>query len=437
MATKPTTTRSITDASIAAFTCPAEKGQEFLRDRKTTGLCVRATPSGTKTFVFESKLKGKTIRLTLGTVGLMTLEQARTQALANATLLDQGKDPREIERERQEAERVQKETEAAQEITGLEVWEKYAQAKASTWAPATKADAVQLTTPGRPKKNGEGMTQQGVLYPLLSRPLKCITTELVEAWGREQNAQRATTTAKAWRNLRAMLNWCNEREEFEFSMPQGKSNPLNAGGRLRDVFKKTGVKNDAIEREQLKSWFDVALKQNPITSAYLQVLLLTGSRAGEIRNLRWENLDFRWKTITISAGLYDQRVIPMTPYIEYLLSRLPTRNDWIFTSTRLNAADARMKSPNKAMKRVCVHAGIPHVSLHGLRRSFATLTEWLEIPVGVVAQIQGHAPSALAEKHYKRRPVDMLRKYAERIETWILEQAGVKFTPAPTLRLVA
>ena len=35
--------------------------------------------------------------------------------------------------------------------------------------------------------------------------------------------------------------------------------------------------------------------------------------------------------------------------------------------------------------------------LHRLRRSFNSLTEWLETPAGVVAQIMGHKPSATAE----------------------------------------
>jgi integrase len=69
--------------------------------------------------------------------------------------------------------------------------------------------------------------------------------------------------------------------------------------------------------------------------------------------------------------------------------------------------------------------GVNSLTLHGLRRSFASLTEWLEIPAGVVAQIQGHKPSATAEKHYKRRPLDLLRLHHEKIEAWILEQAGV------------
>ena len=39
----------------------------------------------------------------------------------------------------------------------------------------------------------------------------------------------------------------------------------------------------------------------------------------------------------------------------------------------------------------------------------------------------GHKPSATAEKHYTVRPLDLLRVHHERIEAWILEQAGIVF----------
>jgi intergrase/recombinase len=45
--------------------------------------------------------------------------------------------------------------------------------------------------------------------------------------------------------------------------------------------------------------------------------------------------------------------------------------------------------------------------------------------VGVVAQIQGHKPSAIAEKHYRRRPIDLLRKWHDQIEAWMLKQADL------------
>ena len=38
------------------------------------------------------------------------------------------------------------------------------------------------------------------------------------------------------------------------------------------------------------------------------------------------------------------------------------------------------------------------------------------LPVGVVAQLMGHKPSATAEKHYTVRPLDLLRVHHEKIE---------------------
>ena len=86
-----------------------------------------------------------------------------------------------------------------------------------------------------------------------------------------------------------------------------------------------------------------------------------------------------------------------------------------------------MSKPHKPHSIACAVAGIEGLTLHGLRRSFKSLTEWLEIPAGVVAQVMGHKPSATAEKHYTVRPLDLLRVHHEKIEAWILEQAGVSF----------
>ena len=49
------------------------------------------------------------------------------------------------------------------------------------------------------------------------------------------------------------------------------------------------------------------------------------------------------------------------------------------------------------------------------------------MPVGVVAQVMGHKPSATAETHYTIRPLDLLRVWHSRYDAWILEQAGIKF----------
>jgi hypothetical protein len=60
-----------------------------------------------------------------------------------------------------------------------------------------------------------------------------------------------------------------------------------------------------------------------------------------------------------------------------------------------------------------------------LRRSFDTLSKWCEVQVEAVAELQGNKPSAIAEKHYRRRPLDPLSNWHDQIEVWMLEQAGI------------
>ena len=43
----------------------------------------------------------------------------------------------------------------------------------------------------------------------------------------------------------------------------------------------------------------------------------------------------------------------------------------------------------------------------------------------------GHKPSALAERAYRRRPLDLLRVWHAKLEAWILKEAGVAFAPLP------
>jgi integrase len=121
-----------------------------------------------------------------------------------------------------------------------------------------------------------------------------------------------------------------------------------------------------------------------------------------------------------------------------LLMSLPRRNEWVFSSTA--SASGRLVEPSIQHRRACAVAGIDGLTLHGLRRSFANLTEWLDIPGSITAQIQGHAPQGARETNYKRRPLDLLALHHAKIEAAFLEWAGIDFEPQSEpgkLRVVA
>ena len=200
-----------------------------------------------------------------------------------------------------------------------------------------------------------------------------------------------------------------------------------------------GTKSDVLQRGQLAAWFThVRQLQNPRIAAALQNMLLTGARPGEVLALRCDDVKTPRNGLTIRDKVEGQRAIPLTPCVAHLLAALPRRNAWVFSSP--TSKTGCLTEPNTPHTRPCVSAGLDGLTLHGLRRSFDSLTEWLEAPAGVVAQIMGHKPSAIAEKHYKRRPLELLALHRARIEARGLEHAGVTFDAkaAPgALRVVA
>ena len=85
-----------------------------------------------------------------------------------------------------------------------------------------------------------------------------------------------------------------------------------------------------------------------------------------------------------------------------------------------DTATGCLTEPNNPQTRACKAAGLEGLTLHGLRRSFKNLTEWLEVPIDMETQIQGNKPSATAEKHDSVRPLKLLRVhfYASRAGFW-------------------
>lgn len=462
---------------IAEFGCPEGKQQAFLWDTEAPGLAVRATANGAKAFIFESKLNRRTIRITLGDVRAWVLKSvwkdgkeiqrgAREEASRLKTLIDQGKDPRQVSADEMAASEARQQEQATaalaieeqarrNQITLGEVWGRYIEARRSKWGERHLFDHFKVIEPERTK--GEGDTARtltaGVLASLAPLALSALTPERVGEWLEAEIPKRGTQAALAFRLLRAFINWCEEQTEYKgIAAPDACARKVS-----REHLPKPKAKTDALQREQLRLWFESVRRiQNPTISIYLQGLLLTGPRREELANLRWDDVDFQWNSLTIRDKVEGERTIPLTPYFASLLRVLQAKNEtaptvrrlrtlkergeewkpspWVFSSP--TSETGKLEEPSIAHRKALAAAGLPPVSLHGLRRSFGSLSEWCEVPVGVVAQIQGHKPSATAEKHYRVRPLDLLRMWHTRIEAWILEQAGIEFKAEQPPQLV-
>lgn len=359
----------------------------------------------------------------------MSIETARQEAHRLRGLTEQGIDPREIERQQDAEQTASKAAAAVQAVTVGEVWIEYMAARKQHWGVRHHADHAKLVQPGgelaKRGTRGRGVTIAGPLNSLMALPLRDLTAPVIEAWAATEAMTRPTSARLAWRCLKAFFTWCTEQPEYAPAMPS--VNPAKTK-KARESLGKAGIKQDALLREQLPAWFSAVQNvSNPIAAAYLQTLLLTGARPGEVLGLRWDDINTKWHGLTIRDKVEGERVIPLTPYVSHLVHSLPRRGEWVFSSSSKDPKAQTLSIPRNPHLTACKVAGIDGLTLHGLRRSFKSLTEWLEIPAGVVAQIMGHKPSATAEKHYTVRPLDLLRVHHEKIEAWILEQAGIVF----------
>lgn len=419
---------NFTAERISEFKCKLGVKQSIYWDGKTPGLGLRVTSTGSRSYIFETKLHGKTLRLTIGNPKAWPLGKAQKEASRLKVMTDQGIDPRQVKEDQAAALKAvtaaKKIQEAREIVTVGKAWGEYIEAMQSTWGKLHLHDHMRaMQTGGEKRTRSNKLTEPGTLASLAIVRLIDLTNERLIAWAKIEGTKRPARARNARTLLSTFLNWCITHPTYSAIIT---SNPAQN----KDVKKylgKPSPKNDALQREQLPAWFNT-IKQihNPVISAYLQCLLLTGARPNELITLCWEDIDFQWNSVTIKDKVKGLRVIPLTPYVGYLLSSMPRRNQWVFSSP--TSASGHLVEPRIAHDKACKIAGLD-VTLHGLRRSFASLCEWIETPAGIAAQIQGHKPQGVREKHYIRRPLDLLRVWHVKIEEWILEQAGIKFEP--------
>lgn len=356
----------LTAGRITNFKCDEGKAQAFLWCAEVPGLGVRATAnSDSKRYIFQAKVKGQSMRVTIGNVSSWSIAQAQAEARRLQTMIDNGDDPRQVKADKEAAKMeaiLAKKLEAEdlevqrvrESITVSMVWDEYLKARQPHWGARHYADHLDaMQKGGEIRKRSHKLTEPGTLRPLAEVRLIDLTTEMVSEWAKMESKKRPGRARLANRLFSVFLTWCAQepayREIVKFNPTKNKS--------VRELLGKPAKKNDVLQREQLPAWF-AAVKQiaNPVISAYLQCLLLTGARPNELPALRWTDIDFQWNNLTIRDKIEGQRVIPLTPYIKHLLAGLPRRSEWVFSSP--TAASGHLTDPHDAHYKVCAVPGL-------------------------------------------------------------------------------
>ena len=185
---------NFTAERVAAFKCQQGKQQSIYWDGKSPGLGLRVTSAGAKSYVFETSMHNKTIRVTIGDVRTWTIGKAQAEARRLRTLTDQGIDPR-LERVKQRARVAAEHAEIKRNVVTLgDAWEEYLKARKAKWSDRTYKDHVRLSSMGgADKKIGKGETKAGPLAELMPLRLAELSGIRIAEWLIEESKTRPTS----------------------------------------------------------------------------------------------------------------------------------------------------------------------------------------------------------------------------------------------------
>ena len=411
------TRMKLTKPAIDKIDCSDKNKPTFFWDEKTPGFGVKVTPKNNKSYIFQGRIGLQNRRIKIGDVDVWKLDEARKYAQELAIMCHKGIDPL-IERKKALADNKELlKQEKRKTIKFKDVWFEYLKARQPNWRPRSYQDHIELSRGGYdPEKNSVYTSQP--IFQLFEYKLSELTADVLCDW-LDHNDFRPTTSAKAYRLTRAFLNWCEEHEDYENLVPPKSYNSK----KVKDKVPSPKAKNDCLMKQHLKPWFEEVNKlTNRKIAIFLICSLITGCRKNELLSLKWTDVDFRWKTAKVRDKIEDEgRLIPLTAYVESLLLELKKNSDSKFIFSSKGAECGHIVNPYDSLEKICIKLNI-ELTPHGLRRSYKTLAIWAKINEGSLAQISGHKPSALVERHYIVRPMDMLRETLQEYEDWILQQ---------------
>lgn len=173
-------------------------------------------------------------------------------------------------------------------------------------------------------------------------------------------------------------------------------------------------------------------------SAFWRLMLLTGLRPSEALALRWQDVRLGDGTVTVRRSLQPGGTFaePKTAAGRRTLTldattladlkahrqriaqtqQLPTATALVFSTKSGEPLD--ITNLGKRCKKLCSAAGVPEVSLYGLRHSNATLLLATGIPAKVASERLGHSTVKLTLDTYTHVTSAMEQEAAERIANY-------------------
>ncbi|SVC50348.1 uncharacterized protein METZ01_LOCUS303202, partial [marine metagenome] len=281
----------------------------YIRDTKLIGFYIRIRPHGKKTYNCEAKLNGigKKVTVSIGDCSLFTAQQARKMAQENLVKIKTGVNPKEEFKKQ-----------LADGHTLVDLAEEYVSIR--ELAPNTVKDYLYRIPNQMPK--------------LCNKDIKDLTVDDFVSWW--SGAKAKVSREVALRYVSSLLQYAIARKYIDENVAKDFRKGVLGG------VKKRLPKQTHISKLKIEDWVESLVRLSPphpdfkdfkgpdayweepsiseTSRDYVLFLLVTGKRKSEASNLKWKNIDFDVKTITIQktkSGKID--ILPMTNLLWHLL----------------------------------------------------------------------------------------------------------------------
>jgi integrase len=350
-------------------------------DTEQPGFYILVMPGGSKSFYLcKRTLVGRQIRLKLGRVTDLSVEQARTEARRLSGMIVLGRDPAQ---ERREARRQEKARQAAPTVGQLAAaW--LAAPRAEPWAARTESayrswlDCHLLPVLGQMRAHEVVDSDVRRLYRATARKAPS-TANRVHAVGSSMYAWALTAEDNSGRRLWPMIT----------------SNPF-AGAVARDDRAREHHRERFPGLGELESLVAVLAARDDLASLYFLLCLLTGCRPGEPLRAKWSDFD-------LEAGVWSK---PRTSVKQKKSHRTPLNAEAVAVLRKMKelspfspTGNLRNHQLDKAWRGVLTEANIAGLRRHDLRHWHASLAAAAGESLVIIGGLLGHASAATTQRY--------------------------------------
>ena len=361
----------LTDAGVGKL--KPDTTEYAVWDREVPGLGVRVRPSGHRSFVWHGRVQGEPVRTTVGPVALMTVEDARKEALA----LSVGTAPRKR--------------------SGVPLFRDFV---LDEWLPAYRRRCA----PSSCQFANRVLKRQ--LIPAFGRlPLDAIRRIDVERWFDAYSRTAPGGANKALEILGQIMN---------AALAVGHAGTAPVKGIAKNPRPKLTRFLSAEEIERLHRVLNRLVDERPSRrqqADIVRLLLLTGCRKGEILKLQWSEVD--GDRLNLADTKTGPRKVWLSKAAQAILARQPrAASPYVFPSPR--RPDKPLSHILHLWQRARKEAGLDDVRLHDLRHTVASQAVARGVPLPTVARMLGHADPVMTLRYAHVGDRD-LQAAAERI----------------------